>query len=446
MFSIAEIRSIKFLRNYYVVSCVLLLLVSGCQPKVYLMPPPIGIDPGGNLFDLSENDRDGNLLHTLYATNRVPIKRMSGLEGYTINPSDSIRLGFVVHSVGDENMSWEELYRQSTTNERNENLLLKQVYVREIVEYVKKEDVGGLPARADGYFNQLNESLAKKFDRDIFIYVHGANCNFYRATAQGAQTFHFTGHNIILLTFSWPSAENIFKYKTDVLHARSTVPAFGRLIEILADHTDADRINILAYSAGAQVVAPGLEYLRDKYPAMSTETLKEKLRIGEVYFAAPDIDFDSFAQRFGKFKDIVDRTTINLNTQDKVLRLSAFQNGVSRLGRPDRQDITSEDQQILINASRTSKLDILDVAGSKGLKMGGSHDFWYSHPWVSNDLLLLSAFSKSPTERGLKRHILENGLEINYFPINYEQVAKEIIRALKDELQEDIEKWQRDAK
>lgn len=126
--------------------------------------------------------------------------------------------------------------------------------------------------------------------------------------------------------------------------------------------------------------------------------------------------------------------------------VSAFQNGVSRLGRPDPQDITSEDQQILIDASRTSKLDILDVAGSKGLKIGGSHDFWYNHPWVSNDLLLLSAFSRSPTERGLDRQILENGLEINYFPLDYEQVAKKIIRSHKEELKEDIEKWQREVK
>jgi len=180
MFSVDDFPSMKFLKNYYLMICVLLLLVSGCQPKVYLMPPPIGIDPGGKLFDLSENDRDGNLLHTLYATNRVPIARMSGLQGYTINPSDSIRLGFVVHSVGDENMNWEELYRQSTTNERSKDLLLRQVYVREIVEYQKEENIGGLPEKADGYFAQLNENLARRFDKDI-----NADFEVYRGCAIG---------------------------------------------------------------------------------------------------------------------------------------------------------------------------------------------------------------------------------------------------------------------
>ena len=47
MFSVADFRSMKFLKNYYLVFCVLMLLVGGCQPKVYLMPPPIGIDPEG---------------------------------------------------------------------------------------------------------------------------------------------------------------------------------------------------------------------------------------------------------------------------------------------------------------------------------------------------------------------------------------------------------------
>ncbi|MCP3890440.1 MAG: hypothetical protein GY702_16445 [Desulfobulbaceae bacterium] len=58
------------------------------------------------------------------------------------------------------------------------------------------------------------------------------------------------------------------------------------------------------------VVGPGLAYLRDVHPELSVKELKDRLRIGEVYFAAPDIDFNSFIERYLKFKDIISLTTM----------------------------------------------------------------------------------------------------------------------------------------
>jgi len=77
--------------------------------------------------------------------------------------------------------------------------------------------------------------------------------------------------------------------------------SFSPLLELLAANTKAKNIHILAYSAGAQVVTPGLEYLVDEYPDLSKQELKENLRIGEVYFAAPDTDFETFVERYLKF-------------------------------------------------------------------------------------------------------------------------------------------------
>jgi esterase/lipase superfamily enzyme len=46
-----------------------------------------------------------------------------------------------------------------------------------------------------------------------------------------------------------------------VKHAAKTAPLFARFIKQLARHTDAANINILAYSAGAQVASPALALL-----------------------------------------------------------------------------------------------------------------------------------------------------------------------------------------
>lgn len=411
-----------------------LMLLGACQPKVYLMPPPIGIQPDSTLFYMSEDRTDDNLLYTLYATNRHPFNKPDSSTGYTIFPSDTLELGFVVYTVGDEDMTWDEFYEQSLKTKRDKDLLLTKKFIREGAEYQKGDDLNQTSSRAEGFFEQINRAIDKSFDKDITIYVHGANSGFYRATAQGAQFFHFTGQNSIILIFSWPSAENLLKYKTDVLHAQKTIPAFAMLVEILAKHTKARNINILAYSAGAQVAAPGLAYLRDLYPTQSGEELQKQFRIGEVYFAAPDTAFQPFIERYLKFKDIVRRTTINLNHNDRILRLAAFQNGVSRLGRPDASELSPEETETIMALLETPELNVLDVGGSEALNLGSAHDSWYSHPWVSNDLLMLFLFNTPPDERGLRAYYSDDGVKRYHFPKDYVQNVRQIIKEQKVKL------------
>ncbi len=418
----------------YLFSLPLLFLV-GCQPRVYLMPPPIGITAESELFQLSLENKEDNLLHTLYATNRIPFNRLDSSTGYTIFPSDTLELGTVVYSVGDEDMSWDDLYRLSLAKKRDRDLLLHQEYIREGATYYENDDSKQTVPGAVTFFDQINRAIEKSFDKDITVYVHGANSNFYRATAQGAQFFHYTGHNSIFLTFSWPSAENLFKYKTDVLHAKKTVPAFTRLIKILSSNTKARNINIIAYSAGAQVVAPGLAQLRDLYPAVSAPDLKKQLRIGEVYFASPDTAFQPFIERYLKFRNIVGRTTVNQNRNDTVLRFSAFSNGISRLGRPDANELNKDEVEIMIDALKSSQLDVIDVGDSKALNLGSSHDSWYSHPWVSNDLLLLLLSNASPEERGLAAEYNERGIKLYYFPEDYEENIQHLIKEQKEKIE-----------
>ena len=400
----------------------------GCQPKVYLMPSPVGLEPEIELFSRTQELLDDNFLYTLYATNRKPIDSENSSGGYSIFPADTLRLGWTAHRVGDEGMSWEEILEESLKTDRSKDLLLSSEYTREIVSHGINTDVEEISPQENGYFYELNTILDRTFDKDILVYVHGANCNFYRATAQGAQFFHFTGHNTIVLTFSWPSAENLFKYKTDVLHAKQTVPAFAKLIELLATSTKARNINILAYSAGAQVVAPGLAYLRDLYPDESTESLRKRLRIGEVYFASPDTDFKPFIERYLKFKDIVNRTTINLNRNDSVLRLSAMQNGVSRLGRPDGTELDEDERQVMIDEMNTTHLNVLDVGDSAPLNLGKAHDSWYNHPWVSADVLMLLLLNLDPLERGLEEHWHAGKARTYRFPDNYDIKLRKMIK------------------
>lgn len=415
---------------------IFLLILTGCQPKVYLMPTPVGLNSESQAFDLLEGTKNTNLLYTLYATNREPLNNPFKGNKYSIFPSDSLRLGYVIHRVGDKSMNWDDLRRASLEEVRSQDLLIEQIRTREMAHYDLADRMKQHLDRAEGFFHEINQALEKSYSKDLLVYVHGANSNFYRATAQGAQLFHFTGHNLAVVTFSWPSAESILRYKVDVMHARKTVPAFAGLIEILAYNTKAQNINILAYSAGAQVVTPGLAYLRDLYPDQTADELRDKLRIGEVYFAAPDTDFAPFIDRYMKFRNIVERVTIKMNPSDNVLRFAAMRNGISRLGRPNWNELSEEENRAITEALQTDTLEILNVGESKAPHMGGPHGSWYKHSWVSNDLLLLMLFNASPQERGLVEYRLGNGEIGYYFPQNYEQIIRETIREGREELRQ----------
>jgi len=94
-------------------------------------------------------------------------------------------------------------------------------------------------------------------------------------------------------------------------------------------------------------------------------------------------------------------------------------NGV-KVGRPDISELTNEEFQILIDASETSVLNILDIGGSKALKVGGAHDSWYGNSWVSSDLLILLLLNEGPLERGLERYKYEGGVLTYRFPDDYD--------------------------
>ncbi len=416
----------------YLLLVTLLLVCTGCgQKRVYLMPAPIAIQPDSGYFIGAEDGKTGNRLVTLYATNRIPFYMTEKIQSYSIFPSDDLRLGYSIHTVGDADMSWEELYEMSLRKNRQKDLLITLEFNQEKIVFDEDQEITDLRPDQKEFFGIVNNMLEKKADKDITVYVHGANSNFYRATAQGAQYFHFTGHNSIVINYSWPSAENIFKYKVDVLHAKKTVLTFARFIEILALHTRARNINIIAYSAGAQVVAPALVFLLDKQLETEPEEERDRLRIGEVYFAAPDIDLESFAFRYHRFKDIVHRTTISINANDSTLRYSSLASGKARLGRPRRGKISIAEETIFSNSSATESLDIIDIQGSTALEVGKTHSFWYSHPWVSTDLLMLMLFNLPPDQRGLTRHTIENDLVIYRFPDDYEEKIEQQIHTLK---------------
>lgn len=428
------------LKNGTIELFALLLVIgvlSGCTSAVYLMPTPVFMRTGEHdPFQVNPTLSPDTRVPVLYATNRAPLGNIKG-RTYTIFVDKSLRLGVADIRIGNDETTWETLYRISTSGEKDARPKLYLENLTEWASIAKKKSGSDISEPAKAFFKMINNALAESLDKDLMVYVHGANSSVYRASAQAAQYRHFTGRNSVVLAFLWPSAENILKYGTDVAHAAKTAPFFARLIDLLSRHTDARNINILAYSAGGQIVSPGLSSLGNTVSEDGKAALKKRLRLGEIYYAAPDVDFKVFVEQLPHYMDLAHTVTVAANVEDSVLAFSERFHGVSRAGRGNPEDLSKEEFEWLLEVSRQPFLDILivDAANIPSMRPD-AHDFWYENAWVSSDVLIQLVLHASPAERGLQENAGPRGGIYWTFPHDYPDRIVRLIHEAKAALPE----------
>jgi esterase/lipase superfamily enzyme len=416
------------------ISCLagllLAVLLAGCQPTVYLMPTPAVMATGEvNPFVLNPDLEESNRVEVLFATNRVPMGDEAH-RSYTVFPGDDLRLGVAHLSIGREEVDWGRIFELSTSDTPEKRPAWHLDRIEEMAVLSLEKDADRANDGLERFFRNVNQVLARSVDKDIMVYVHGANSSIYRATAQAAQYRHFTGRNSLVLAFLWPSAENLLAYGTDVRHARRSGPAFKRLLTLLAAHTRAENINVLAYSAGAQIASPGLA-------GLGRETAADRraaLRLGEVYFAAADVGTDAFLSNLKAYLDIPRSVTLAVNMNDAILAMAERHHGVSRIGRPSQADVDEASAAFAREASGGGGFDIIGVDEKTvaGLS-SGAHNFWYAHPWISSDVLIQFLFHEEPDVRGLVENRDPAGLRYWTFPPDYPDRIIGIIRQAKAE-------------
>jgi esterase/lipase superfamily enzyme len=377
-------------------------------------------DPG--LFNAgAQADRD-TTIEVLYATNRLPVGA-GDARHYTRIRSDQLRLGVATLRVGDGSKSWESLQAMSTSVVEGERPRITLQSVREMA--VLKDGMQAPGPDAQAFVDHLDGLLQRGGNRDLLIYVHGANTDFDRAAAQAAQFQHFLGRDAVVMVFSWPSAGTLLRYGRDVATARRSESAFARALELLSTHTRAAHVNVLAYSAGAMIASPGLAR------AAADSADSGRLRLGEIYYAAPDIDFPVFVDNLPRYEDHVRRVTVAINMGDRALSFAQRLHRVSRAGRPNLADIGPDETSWLVAATGREELDVIAVKPDvlPGLP-ASSHSFWYDHPWVSSDVLLKLRFHVPPPARGLEPNSTANALAFWTFPADYAERLPAVAREL----------------
>lgn len=384
------------------------LLVGCAAPKpLTLMPSPVlyqdgSVDPFAHL----DGHHRSPLNHVFYATNREPRQA-----GYGNRVSNSLHLGEAWVRMGEPDADWQQLVEASLAHPPLEAVPLTLERVTESAAMPITSDPQKLrrlaPAQ-QAWIDAINRELDRSEVREIMVYVHGTKVDFANAAMLTAEVDHFAGRDFVGVAFAWPSHQNILYYLTgvDVRRAVDSSDALQELLLLLAHHSKAERINLIAYSAGGKVATLALDGLRRKHSELSHAQLRRKLRLDSVVFAAIDVELHKLLARLEHISQLVGQVVITVTDDDNALKAGQrFMGGEVRAGMVEAE--AAEERFILSHQLRN--VEIIDTSHGKevrGFDITGHH-YWYRHPWMSSDIVFLMRTNLPPHRRGLSPTELE---------------------------------------
>ena len=382
-------------------------LLSACaSPRVEpLMPTPVvftEFDVGP--LDHIPDEQRWKPRRVYYATTRQREDDLQRID-YGNAEADVVSVGMSLIGFGGPEITWSDLNAYSSLSQRPREVDLSIAGLVEAGHFVPGQEAGirDIGGAAAWLMADLNASIDAARDKDLLIYVHGAKVNFYNANAFAAQLDHFMGRDMTSLAFSWPTRQNIVAYGTgsDVRRAYRAAPALTELLEILARDSRARRIHIVCWSAGGRVVNEALSLLHQRH-ADSPGDLRERLRIGTVYFAAADVPGDEFLESLPALNELANRIVVTVSSNDGALKMaSTFMGGATRIGQRGGEQLSDEDMQTVLAADRLEVIDVSRGWEGRGFDITG-HRYWIDHPWASSDVILAVRSDLGPDERALQ--------------------------------------------
>jgi len=398
--------------------------------KAVLMSTPLIFEDGvTRLYDELPDDITPPAIEVFYATDRQPtdVALLHPLF-YGNDRSMSLYLGTAEVHFGSQEMDWQEIKKASVTRERTQSVPIQIDRIEMLHELgaaskLLEESLQAESDAKDRFLERLKTRLSRSKTRTIYIFVPGFKVDFTYPVLVAAELWHYLGYNGAFIAYSWPSRQRLRDYFSDTETAAFTAQHFRLLLMYLLEKTDVDNIHILCYSAGARIVSQALHELRLSASQIPASEIRERLRIGEVIFAAPDIDTMLFTARYRDgFNDVATAITIYTNANDTALKWALRFFGWPRLGAPGELGLTPEDLQHLKEFGKTT---LIDVAAAENVASGNGHGYFVKSPWVSTDLLLTLKHGAGPLQCGLRWNQDD---AVWVFPESYPQKIRQLVK------------------
>lgn len=343
---------------------------------------------------IAERDR-GTTVDVLWATNRAPAADGDPAH-FESFPGDGALLGRAAVRLGEPDWSFDDLITSDRTSRAEDD--------PRPAEVMSVEPFGRLgAAAADAAFvAAIDERVSRSRTGEAVLYVPGYRISFNRTLAFMGGWVHYLGRSSAVMTFAWPTGTRAWSYLTDCPRARAFVPDIERLITLVAERSQAKRLNLIGFSCGSPLLAEALVALRERHPEEDADALQRRYRIANAIFIAADIDLETFARaHVPALTTIARRTEVYLSEDDVALKVAAFLARASRLGRPRFDELTHEDLETLASNDRLVGIDVTGVYGRHETTGMRGHGYWFANPRVSTDVLLSMVYPFDPAWRGL---------------------------------------------
>ena len=343
----------------------------------------------------------------------------------------AVDLGVADVRLGAPQWTWDDLLasdRMSTTAD------LRPGRVEHILTLGPERLASQTPTGAAREFVRLIDAqLERANNKELVLYVHGYRVTFRDVAVTMGGFAHYLGHGATAF-FRWPTGVNFWDY-SDCTRAERYIGDIEDVIALLA-HSRAEYINVMAYSCGSPLLARALVQLRARHPREDRAALARRYRLGNVIFAASDIDLKTFARDYvPPIMELAQQTIVYMSRNDRALWFSSLMAGASRLGSPDIADLTREDLDRLAADPRFQGIDVSDVRGVHEVSGGArGHGYWYANEWISTDVTVSLRYPIPPQARCLAR---APGRNVWHFPENYPDCVADRLLARFPELRRD---------
>jgi len=335
-------------------------------------------------------------VRVLYATTRSPVRE--GEPGhYSRQPGDAVRLGLAEVQLGEAAWGFDELVESHRVGPAD---ALRPARVTNVTEFGSR---AGGPAAEDAFVAAIERQLASRASGEAVIYVPGYRATFDQVMVLMGGWGHYLGRSSAVIAFSWPTGTQAWDYLRDCSRAQAFVPDIANLVELVAERTQASRINLIGFSCGGPLLAEALTLLRARHEGEDHEALQRRYRIANAIFVAADVDLQTFARsHLPALRDVSRRTEVYVSENDGALWFAALLSRASRIGRPRFDELTVEELETLASDERLVGIDVAGVPGPHELGGMRGHGYWVANPWISTDVLLSMVYPFDPRWRGLE--------------------------------------------
>lgn len=261
------------------------------------------------------SDPDRRLVRVWFATNRKRLDQGAGAESFSTEESaEALSFGLCSvfipesHKPGSTGTPW---WRRWIRLEADDRLELRTT----------------LPLPENLFWSEFRHKLDTWWqpgERNVFVLIHGFNVSFQEAATRAAQLGYDLKLPGEIAFFSWPSRGGLLDYWADEATITASVGQIAEFLHRLSEDSGAERIHLFVHSMGNRGFLAAMERL--------AALQLPPLRLGQVFFCAPDEDMRTFADRTRAFPQRAERQTLLVSPDDKAVALSEWKHQHQRVG------------------------------------------------------------------------------------------------------------------